>query len=161
MKIPPSDMTLKKRHRTALSVGKLLSWIFQPLRIGIFFWKLAGNLFRQQTNKQIHKQIKVRWWPIFQYNIQLPIFSSYKKRARTSCFQEKFLTSCNTCIGLGKISFSSVIPYLPKPYAKFYKTNVVNLQTHLMWMLVAGFRPFFLLSDPLISRMDFNFRAGD
>ena len=153
-------MTLKKRHRTPGSVGKLLSWIFQPLSIGIFFWKLAGNLFRQQTNKSI-MQIKVRGWPNFNKTFSFQFFSPYKKRAWTSCFQEKFLTSCNTCISLEKVSFSSLIPYLPKPYAKFHKTNVVNPQTHLMCTLVAGFRPFSLLCDPLISRMDFNFRAGD
>ena len=154
-------MTLKKRHRTAGSVGKLLSWVFQPLGIGIFFWKLAGNLFRQQTNKSIRQIRKSEDDPFFNKTFSFQFFSPYKKRAWTSCFQEKFRTSCNTCINPEKISFSSLIPYLPKPYGKFYKTNVVNPQTHLMCMQVAGFRPFSLLSDPLISRMDFNFRAGD
>ena len=60
-----------------------------------------------------------------------------------------------------KISFSLLRPYLQKPYANFSETNVVRPQTRLMCALTASLRPFSLLSDLLVIKMNLNFRTGD
>ena len=58
-------------------------------------------------------------------------------------------------------SFGLFTPYLQHPFANFAETNAGNPQTRLLYVLVADFRPFSLLFDPLRLKIDLNFCPGD